>query len=214
MRAHAWQVLPSAHHCWHGEAKDFARCAVLANIQFHSVRVTPCAANPTVSVLVCNENSTTLAPIPPISPMPPRATCVTARDVLKRPRVAGAMVDALADDPPRGSGGSTFTTFFIIGLCAMAYVYRVRIAAELAAAWPMVEPYLAPIRPQLDAALFFARRQWEALEPLVRKLLAPFPSVSAQLGSYGLVRRTDDFHDPADAELAPMSDFESVVRQK
>ena len=57
-------------------------------------------------------------------------------------------------------------------------------------------------------------REWEALEPLVRKLLAPFPSVSAQLGSYGLVRRTDDFHDPADAELAPMSDFESVVRQK
>lgn len=81
-------LFPESLQCWRPEVQSrlgLGPCVISANLMLHGVRKVTHAANPGPLAWMCNYDAASGGPTTP-TPLPANATCVTYKEVLKRPR--------------------------------------------------------------------------------------------------------------------------------
>lgn len=114
-------LFPDYLQCWRPEVQNklgLGPCVISANLMLHGVRKVTHAANPGPLAWMCNYDATSGGPTAP-TPLPSNATCVTYKDILKRPRPY-----ELVEDEPfiRSTATSPFDQFLAAVLLTAAIV--------------------------------------------------------------------------------------------
>jgi hypothetical protein len=90
------ELFGPTQQCWRPELEaQLGPCLVGATLRLHHIPVNTAAANPGPLAWMCNYDPETAMPAWPFSPMPPSVSCVTYKDVLKRPRPQDLVESAL-----------------------------------------------------------------------------------------------------------------------
>jgi len=140
-------LLPATLQCWRREHKIApAGCVIRALLAYHSVKAVVYAqANAVLLARLCFFNESSGAPAWPATPMPAGTTCVTYRDVIKRPRV---VVAARRNDAPPPNASATVFAFLcalgVLSCIAATCIAKGRVYDDVAALFEAISMVLVP----------------------------------------------------------------------